>query len=166
MDSMDLLLGLSLLVVMIPIALFLISKYNRMMLDRSLVIEQRSHIEAHEQEKKNLMSHQPQILKDFTKYEQVTLEGVIRARPDSAVSNAPVVHGVVHTGNDLPDLKADTITSNYQLRIQEIEQLLREERKQYNYRVTIYNQHIHRFPSVIFAILLRFKEEPYYKMEN
>jgi LemA protein len=110
--------------------------------------------------------------KQYMKYEQETLEKVMRAR--SAVRGAQdrgdmdalgVAEGQLRAGlmgfyavaEAYPDLKANTSFQHLQQRISGLENMIADRREFYNASVNVNNVRIEQFPDVLVAQLFRFR---------
>ena len=65
-----------------------------------------------------------------------------------------------------PDLKADTQFINLQNQLQNIESEIEKSRRYYNGVVKEFNTTIKKVPTCIIASLFKFKEEPFFEIEN
>jgi len=65
-----------------------------------------------------------------------------------------------------PDLKANTNFLELQREISDTENKIQASRRFYNGNVRELNIKVHTFPSMIIASILKFKEEPFFEMEN
>ena len=65
-----------------------------------------------------------------------------------------------------PDLKADTHFLKLQEQLQTVESEIEKSRRYYNGNVRALNTSIQKVPSCIIASVFRFKEEPFFELEN
>ena len=65
-----------------------------------------------------------------------------------------------------PDLKSDSQFTNLQKELKGIESEIEKSRRYYNGTVKNLNKTIQSVPSCIIASLFKFKEEPFFELEN
>lgn len=110
--------------------------------------------------------------KQYMKYEQETLEKVMKARSSVAAAqqqgNIPALGqaegalrlglgGLFAVAEAYPDLKADETFQHLQARITGLENAIADRREFYNESVNVNNVRIEQFPDVIIARMFNFK---------
>ena len=117
-------------------------------------------------------------MKGYATHEKSTFEEVTQARANMA--NAQGVAEIVEANNQLtgalkslfavaeayPDLKANDNFLDLQRQLKELEEKIAFARQFYNDTVMKYNEYLQRFPSNIIANIFKYKERPYFEMNE
>ena len=125
----------------------------------------------------DLIPNLVETVKGYAKHEKDTLSQVVEAR-SKAVSCSPeekakyegelsnALSRLLMISENYPDLKADTQFVNLQNQLQQIESEIEKSRRYYNGLVRELNTFIQKVPTCIVASMFKFKEEPFFELEN
>lgn len=172
-----LVVGIIILVIVVLI-LWIIKAYNNLIQLRNRVKDQWSQVDVQLKKRFDLISNLIETVKGYTKYEQDTLEGVIKAR-NSAI-NAKIPEDEIEANNELtgalnrlfalseayPELKADSNFINLQQSLKEVEDKISFARQFYNDTVLKYKNAIEMFPTVLVAKAFGFEKEKFFEVDN
>ncbi|MCW5909813.1 MAG: LemA family protein [Cyclobacteriaceae bacterium] len=159
------------LVVILALAIFLISVYNRLARSRILTEEGWSGIGTFLQQRNDLIPNLVEVVKGFTGHENKTLTDVIRARNESISALTPEaqIEAAKHMSQALinfkslteqyPQLQANQNFLQLQSELGSIEEKISQSRRYYNGTVREYNQLRVVFPNILVANALGFKAE-------
>ncbi|OZB35720.1 MAG: LemA family protein [Halothiobacillus sp. 14-56-357] len=154
------------------IVIWAIIMYNGLVVLKHNVSQAWSNIDVLLKQRHDELPKLVETAKQYMKYEQETLEKVMRAR--SAVRGAQdrgdidalgMAEGQLRAGlmdfyavaEAYPDLKANTSFQHLQQRISGLENMIADRREFYNASVNINNVRIEQFPEVLIAQLFRFR---------
>ena len=163
------------LFVVLIIAVWFISAYNKLIDLKNKVKNAWSQIEVHLKRRFDLSPNLVNTVKGYAAHESDTLQSVIEARNRYNAASTPAEQ--MEASNQLsatlghlfalteayPDLKANQSFMSLQNELTETENKVAFTRQFYNDTVMKYNTAIQKFPTVIAASLFRFGEEPYFK---
>lgn len=165
------------LVVVVVILLWAVATYNKLVSLRMNVKEGFSTIDVFLKKRYDLIPNLVETVKGYASHEKETLQNVIAAR-GSAISSSPgekakyegelsnALSKLLMISENYPDLKADSQFINLQKELQNIESEIEKSRRYYNGTVKNINKTIQSVPSCIIASLFKFKEEPFFELEN
>ncbi len=159
------------LAVLIAFVVYLIVIYNNLVALKHNVSKSWANIDVLLKQRHDELPKLVEVCKQYMKYEQETLEKVMRAR--SAVASARQKGDVATIGKaetqlrmglgglfalaeNYPDLKADQGFQHLQERISGLENAIADRREFYNEAVNINNVRIEQFPDVIVARKFKF----------
>lgn len=142
-------------------------EYNKLKKLQLKVEQSRAAITIYLKEKFDLIPNLINVIKEYNKYEEGTLEKIINLRNeynktkdiktgeklDKEVSN------LMLTVEAYPELKSNTLFVNLQENLSRLEVQIQSARRLYNSDVTIYNTSLEIVPLNIVAKLLSFKKE-------
>lgn len=154
------------------IVIWAIIMYNGLVVLKHNVSQAWSNIDVLLKQRHDELPKLVETAKQYMKYEQETLEKVMRAR--SAVRGAQergdmealgMAEGQLRAGlmdfyavaEAYPDLKANTSFQHLQQRITGLENMIADRREFYNASVNLNNVRIEQFPDVLIAQLFRFR---------
>ncbi len=154
------------------IVIWAIIMYNGLVVLKHNVSQAWSNIDVLLKQRHDELPKLVETAKQYMKYEQETLEKVMRAR--SAVRGAQergdmdalgMAEGQLRAGlmdfyavaEAYPDLKANTSFQHLQQRISGLENMIADRREFYNASVNLNNVRIEQFPDVLIAQLFRFR---------
>ncbi|MDD3575520.1 LemA family protein [Halothiobacillus sp.] len=154
------------------IVIWAIIMYNGLVVLKHNVSQAWSNIDVLLKQRHDELPKLVETAKQYMKYEQETLEKVMRAR--SAVRSAQergdmealgMAEGQLRAGlmdfyavaEAYPDLKANTSFQHLQQRITGLENMIADRREFYNASVNLNNVRIEQFPDVLIAQLFRFR---------
>lgn len=170
-------IGLGVILVLWIIISF-ITVYNKLVQMSTRVDNGWAQIDVQLKKRFDLIPNFVETVKGYAKHEKETLENVTKAR--SAVGGAVTQEEAMKANNSLgnalsrlllvvekyPELKADKNFIALQNELTEIEDKIAFTRQFYNDIVMKYNEYVRRFPSNIFAKMYKFKERPYFEIEQ
>ncbi len=154
-----------------------IAIYNGLVSLRQQVKNAFSQIDVQLKRRYDLIPNLVETVKGYMKFEQDTLEKVIKARnmalgantvKDKAAAETQVTSalgGFFALAESYPDLKANTNMLSLQEELKSTENKISFARQYYNDIVTAYNTKLETFPSAIFANMGGFKPEELFEVE-
>ena len=171
-------IGLIILVIVILIALFVISVYNKLVKSRQKVKNAWSQIEVQLQRRFDLIPNLVETVKGYMGHEAEVLEKVTELRTswanassvaekaelDNQLSGA--LKTIMAVSENYPDLKANQNFSELQQELQNTENKISFSRQFYNDSATMYNTKLEVVPSNIIASMFNFKPEELFKVES
>lgn len=163
--------GIGLIALIALVAYF----YNKFVTLRNKVENGWAQIDVQLKKRFDLIPNLVETVKGYAKHEKSIFEEVARMR--SAVSNAKSKEEYVEANNQLsntlktlfavaenyPNLKANENFMQLQGELSNIEGKIAYSRQFYNDTVYMFNTEIQKFPAVVFAKILGFKEQVYFK---
>jgi len=170
-------IGIVILVLVIVLVFWFVSIYNKLVSLRMNVKEGFSTIDVFLKKRYDLIPNLVETVKGYANHENETLSKVIEAR-GNAISASPqdkskcegdlsnALSKLLMISESYPDLKADTQFINLQNQLQNIESEIEKSRRYYNGVVKEFNTTIKKVPTCIIASLFKFKEEPFFEIEN
>ena len=170
-------IGIVILVLVIVLVFWFVSIYNKLVSLRMNVKEGFSTIDVFLKKRYDLIPNLVETVKGYANHENETLSKVIEAR-GIAISASPqdkskcegdlsnALSKLLMISESYPDLKADTQFINLQNQLQNIESEIEKSRRYYNGVVKEFNTTIKKVPTCIIASLFKFKEEPFFEIEN
>ncbi len=168
---------IGLLVVVVILAIFSVSKYNGMVSQDEAVTTAWSNVETQYQRRADLIPNLVNTVKGYAAHEQNTLQGVMEARAKATqmtidadnltpekLKEYQAAQGQVASAlgrlmmitEQYPNLKADAQFTTLQAQLEGTENRIAESRRVYNNAVQEYNTTIRRFPNNVFAGLFGF----------
>ena len=151
--------------------------YNKLVSLRMKVKEGFSTIDVFLKKRYDLIPNLVETVKGYATHEKDTLSQVVEAR-SKAVSSSPedkakyegelsnALSRLLMISENYPDLKADAQFINLQNQLQSIESDIEKSRRYYNGIVREFNTSIQKIPTCIVASMFKFKEEPFFELEN
>lgn len=166
------------LAVVVIIVLWAISAYNSLVKLRNKADEAESGIDAHLQQRYDLVPNLVETVKGYAKHESSTLENVINARnravgakglkdkseAEDALSGA--IRGIFALAESYPDLKANQSFTELQKQLERIEGEILSSRKYYNAVARELNDKVMVFPASIIASLFHFTKRDYIEVRD
>jgi LemA protein len=163
----------------IAIALYIISLYNKLVDKRARAEEAWSGIEVQLKRRHNLIPNLVETVKGYAKHEQETLENVINARnsavqigtgsPEAAAQAESQLTGALRQlfalAEAYPDLKANTNFLDLQEQLQELEDHIQMARRFYNGSARDLNILVDSFPSNLVAQKFNFEKRSYFELD-
>ena len=161
--------------------------YNRMVEKQEAVTSQWGNVQNAYQRRADLIPNLVNTVKGYAEHEQETFTQVTEARAKATQTNinpenltAESLQEYQQAQNQLsqalgrllliqenyPELKANQNFLELQREISDTENKIQASRRFYNGNVREMNIKVHTFPSMIIASMLKFKEEPFFEMEN
>lgn len=164
--------------VIVVLALFLISLYNRLVRLRNTVRSSWSDIDVQLKKRFDLVPNLVEAVKGYAAHEKGVFEKVTQARSMAMQAVSP--EGMAKADNMLrdtikslfavaeayPELKANQNFLQLQTQYQELENGIESARRYYNAVVRDYNTSIETFPAVIVAGGLGFHPEQFFQLES
>lgn len=170
-------------VILVLLALWGISKYNRLVDIDQNVKSQWSQVENQYQRRSDLIPNLVNVVKGYATHERETLEGVITARSKAtsttinasdmdeatlkrfqqsqdALSSA--LSRLLVVAEKYPDLKANEQFLDLSKQLEGTENRIATARRDFNNAAQEYNTKRNKFPTVIIAGITGFRERPYF----
>ncbi|MGL6315803.1 LemA family protein [Vibrio sp. WXL103] len=180
MTSLLIFIGIVLLIVLL-IAMFVVSIYNKLVTQRNRFKNSFAQIEIQLKRRYDLIPNLVSTAKGYMAHEKETLEGVIKARnqamsglkaasdaPDSiaAISQLAQAEGMLQNAlgrlnvvvEAYPELKAHDTMTQLQEELTSTENKVAFSRQAFNDTVTSYNTYKQSFPTVLFANMFGFQD--------
>jgi len=168
--------GWVILGVIVVIAIWVMSIYNRLVAVRQRVNQAFADIDVQLKQRHDLIPNLVETVKGYAAHERGTLEAVIQAR--NAAMAAPGVEQKVQAENMLtgalrklfavaeayPDLKASTNFQQLQAELTDLENKIAASRRFFNNAVQEYNTGIQRFPAALFASTFGFAPKNFFDL--
>ena len=168
---------IGIVILVLVLVFWFVSIYNKLVSLRMNVKEGFSTIDVFLKKRYDLIPNLVETVKGYANHENETLSKVIEAR-GNAISASPqdkskcegdlsnALSKLLMISESYPDLKADTQFINLQNQLQNIESEIEKSRRYYNGVVKEFNATIKKVPTCIIASLFKFKEEPFFEIEN
>lgn len=170
--------GIFLLIVALAFPLWCAIAYNRFVAMRNRCINARSQIDVELKMRHDVVPRLAELVRGYAAHEKKTLEALAGAR--AAAMRADSIPGRVAPENALsfsiaslfavvegyPELKADGNFLRLQDELAALEDRIRFSRQFYNDTVMRYNTLINLFPNSLVAGMLRFREEPFFDLDE
>ena len=169
--------GIIIIGLIVIVALWIAMTYNKLVSLRMKVKEGFSTIDVFLKKRYDLIPNLVETVKGYATHEKDTLSQVVEAR-GKAVSSSPeekakyegelsnALSRLLMISENYPDLKADAQFINLQNQLQSIESDIEKSRRYYNGIVREFNTSIQKIPTCIVASMFKFKEEPFFELEN
>ena len=163
------------LAIVVLIAIYVVSVYNKLVNARNKVENQFSQIDIQLKKRYDLIPNLVETVKGYAKHEKETLEGVIEARNKAVTANS--INEKVDAENQItgalnklfalseayPELKANENFLQLQGDLKDCEEKISFARQFYNDTVLSYMNKIEMFPSNIIASMFNFKKADYFE---
>lgn len=166
------------LAILVVVALFAVSVYNRLVRLRNGIGNAFAQIDVQLKRRHDLIPNLVETVKGYAKHEREALEAVIAARA-RAVNAGSIEDKVAAEGGltqalgrllavaeAYPDLKANANFMQLQGELTSTEDIISRSRGGYNGVVGGYNQSLVVFPTNIIAGMFGFKQMPFFEIEN
>ena len=164
--------------IVVLLAIYVISTYNKLVKNRNKVKDGWSQIDVQLKRRADLIPNLVETVKGYTSHESETLEAVINAR--NSFNTAGSIEEEMEANNQItgalnklfalteayPDLKANENFLSLQTDLKEVEEKISYSRQFYNDTVLNYNNMIEMFPGNIIASLFKFKGSKFFEIEN
>lgn len=147
-----------LIIVIGAIAFWLMTVYNNLQAKMQDIREQLSNLQATLKKRMDLAHQIVDIAKDYGDHEKLTHMSI--SQNVSSLQNMQLL------AQDYPELKADQTYNTLMGKLENLENQILNQRKDYNRAVKLYNRERNRFPAVIIAQKLSFGIAPYYEIED
>ena len=173
-----LIIGIIVVVLIIAVIGWWISKRNHFVVLQNKVEESFSTIDVYLKKRYDLIPNLVATVKGYASHESETLEKVIAAR-NSAMTNgnrdeqgklegnlSGALRQIFALTESYPNLKADTQFINLQNQLQSIELEISQARKYYNGVVKSFNTSIQLFPASIVANSMKLEKVKYFELDS
>lgn len=166
------------LAVVVIIALYALSTYNKLVRLRNRSEESEAAIDAHLKKRYDLIPNLVETVKGYASHEKKTLTAVIEARNqalqattlseknEAANAFSSTLKSLFALSESYPELKANQGFIDLQKQLQKIEEELLSARKYYNALIKDINTMVETIPSSFVASLAKFKKLPYLAIEE
>jgi LemA protein len=163
-----------LIVIVVILALFLITTYNRLITLRQRVKEAWSDIDIQLKRRHDLIPNLVETVKGYAAHERGTLEEVVKARNAAMTAQGPAQQAAAENmlsgalrqlfalSEAYPDLKANQNFQQLQAELADVENKIAASRRFFNNAVQEYNTGIQQFPAALFAATLGFSQRTFF----
>ena len=162
--------------VLVAIAFWIFSVYNRLVAMRQRVDQSFADIDVQLKQRHDLIPNLVETVKGYATHEKSTLEDVIKARNLALTAQGPAqvsaaegqlttaLRGLLALSEAYPDLKANTNFQQLQTELSDIENKLAAARRFFNNAVQEYNTGIQQLPAALFAASLGFRRKEFFDL--
>ena len=169
---------LFLVFLLIALIIYMISLYNKLSVMNINILKEYSNIDIDLKKRSDLIPKLVDVIKGYMEHEQSTLNQLIETRNKLIDSNtkeqlneadrevSQILKNIFALAENYPDLKASANFIQLQEEINHIEDDIATRREMYNRAVQIYNNKYMMFPTKIFASILGFKQQEYFKISE
>ncbi len=163
--------------IIVLIALWAVTIFNRLVRQRNLVLEGWSGIDVQLKRRHNLIPNLVETVKGYMKHEEGVLSKVVELRNSAAHVGTPGEASAIETdltrtlrqlfalAEAYPDLKANQNFLDLQGQLSEIEEQIQLSRRYYNGTARDMNILVQAFPSNLIAGMFGFKEAEFFEIE-
>ena len=164
--------------IVIILIISVIVMYNNLV-ERSVRVDNAwSQIDVQMKQRYDLIPNLVETVKAYASHEKSTLEEVTKWRAAAMEAKTPeelmksnqklsdAIANIFATAENYPDLKANDNFLDLQRQLKELEEKIAFARQFYNDTVMKYNEYLQRFPSNIIANIFKYKERPYFEMNE
>ncbi len=166
--------------VVVAVALYAISLYNKLVKNRQMVGEGWSGIDVQLKRRSNLipnllaavkgyMSHEKDLLEDITKM-RANADGAQNANPEARAKAEGALSGgllkLFAVMENYPELKANENVMDFQNSLEEIEDQIQMSRRYYNGAVRNMNVSVEAFPSNLIANQFQFTKAEFFEIDS
>jgi len=170
-----------LLALVIAIALWILVLYNGLVTKRNRVDEGWSDIDVQLKRRHNLIPNLVEAVKGYMSHEKDTLNAVIEARnqavsaegkgdPKASAAAENALGGALKSlfmlVENYPNLKANENVLNLQNELTDTEDKIQASRRFYNGQVRDFNTATQKFPAVLIASMLGFKDRDFFEITD
>lgn len=164
--------------VVVLIAIYFVSVYNRLVSKRTLAEEGFSGIDVQLKRRADLIPNLVETVKGYMDHEKGTLENItaLRAKaqtttnPEDRLKTEAAISGalanIMAVAESYPQLQASSNFNNLQSELASIEEQLQMARRYYNGTVRELNVMIEQFPSNLIAGSFGFTKKPFFEIDN
>ncbi len=169
---------MELLLVLLPLLIWAIFIYNKLVRDKNRVLAAWSDIDVQLKRRHDLIPKLVEAVKVYSDYEQSTLKEITRLRTQAEQTPAPGEKGRLegsltgHIRNMLllaeayPDLKASGQYLDLLQQLSDVENHIQYARRYYNGSVRNLNVRIDSFPDLLIARLFRYRKAEFFELES
>ena len=162
--------------VLVVIAFWIFSVYNRLVAMRQRVDQSFADIDVQLKQRHDLIPNLVETVKGYATHEKSTLEDVIKARNLALTAQGPAqvsaaegqlttaLRGLLALSEAYPDLKANANFQQLQTELSDIENKLAAARRFFNNAVQEYNTGIEQLPAALFAASLGFRRKEFFDL--
>jgi LemA protein len=160
--------------VIVVLALWIVSIYNRLVAMRQRVGQAFADIDVQLKQRHDLIPNLVETVKGYAAHERGTLEAVIQARNTAMAAQGPAQQAAAENmlsgalrqlfalSEAYPNLKANTNFQELQAELTDIENKLAAARRFFNNSVQEYNTGIQQFPAALFAGMFGFTPREFF----
>ncbi len=170
--------GIIVAAIIVVLAIYVISIYNKLVRFRVLVQEAFSGVDVFLKKRHDLIPNLVETVKGYATHERETLEKVIQARnmarsassiegKESAEKNLnQALLNLMAVAEQYPDLKADANFQNLQNQLSSLEDDVEKARRYYNGTARNFNIKVQSFPSNIIANMFSFQTASFFELDS
>jgi LemA protein len=168
--------GWIVLIIIVAIALWALSIYNRLVAMGQRVGQAFADIDVQLKQRHDLIPNLVETVKGYAGHEKTTLEDVVKARNAALSAQGPAqvaaaenqltgaLRQLIALSEAYPDLKANTNFQQLQTELSDIENKLAAARRFFNNAVQEYNTAIQQMPAALFAASLGFTRKEFFDL--
>ncbi len=167
-----------LLLLLLPLLVWAIIIYNKLVRDRNRVLAAWSDIDVQLKRRHDLIPKLVEAVKTYAGYEQSTLDHITHLRSAAAATDKPEererleanlnreVGSLLILAEDYPDLKAGQQYLQLLEQLSDVENHIQYARRYYNGAVRNLNVRIDSFPDLLIARLFKYKQARFFELES
>ena len=171
MGKVLLIIGLSLILLLL---LCFIGTYNKIKRLKNKVLEASSGIDVALAKRYSVLTEMIEVVKGYIKHEKSTFVELVKLRSEMTIKEKVEANNIMdQNANKIgvlvekyPDLKAVDSFVNLQKALVDVEEHLQAARRLYNSNVTLYNNLLESFPSLIVANMISANKQEYFKASD
>lgn len=166
------------IILIVSLIAYMVSIYNELIKLETKIQNDYSNIDVDLKKRNDLIPQLVEIVKGYMSHEQDLLvklvesrNGIIESKNKEELNKADnevssLLKNIFALAENYPDLKASTNFLQLQEELRQVEESLTTSRKKYNSSILNYNNAYLMFPTRIFAFILGFKKQEYFKIEE
>jgi LemA protein len=166
------------IVIALIVAIWAIATYNRLLVYRHRVENARAQVDVQLKRRYDLIPRLVETVRGYAQHEERIFERIAELRTQALQSPTPqqqdaleeqVRHGIsklIALAESYPELKANQNFLSLQEELSDTEDKIRYARQFYNDTVMRYNLSIQRFPTLLIAPLMGFREQPLFTLDH
>lgn len=143
----------------ILIVVMAVSSQNKAINLEEQILASESSIKVQEKRRVDLIHNLVDTVEQYAKYEGATLQKVTEARTQASLGNVEEATTAINAVTEAyPDLKANENYKTLMLELSTTENLIAEQRNNFNTQVRAYNKHVRSFPNSMFLSILGYEK--------
>ena len=166
------------IIIVFIVAIWAIATYNRLLVYRHRVENARAQVDVQLKRRYDLIPRLVETVRGYAQHEERIFERIAELRTQALQSLAPQqqealeeevrrgISNLIALAESYPELKANENFLSLQEELSDTEDKIRYARQFYNDTVMRYNLSIQRFPTLLIAPLMGFREQPLFTLDH